>query len=277
MIVDDITYITEPFFRDGFVAQSANYARDHGKTYISAAGNFGTQSYSANFNPVPLPSGLTGYAHNFSTTGTDIYQQLSLAPGTYTIVLQWDNDFYSLTGGNGALNDLDFYLVDNNGNMLFGMNNNNLHRDPKEILSFQVLGNTTASLMIISANTSTTVKFKYIIMRGPAQIAEYPSADNSTIVGQANADGALAVGAARYTQTPAFGVSTPLIENFSSKGGTPVNGVLRNKPDFTAPDGGNTTVDLGSPLNLEPESHPTSPTFLEHQLPRLMPVELQHC
>ena len=111
-----------------------------------------------NFNPVPVQAGLPGYAHNFSTTGTDIYQQLSLAPGTYTIVLQWDNDFYSLTGGNGALNDLDFYLVDNNGNMLFGMNNNNLHRDPKEILSFQVLGNTTASLMIVSANTSTTIK-----------------------------------------------------------------------------------------------------------------------
>ena len=121
VIVDDITYITEPFFRDGFVAQSANYAHDQGKTYISAAGNFGTQSYSANFNPVPAPNGLTGYAHNFSTTGTDIYQQLSLTPGIYTIVLQWDNDFYSLTGGNGALNDLDFYLVDNNGGIIFGM------------------------------------------------------------------------------------------------------------------------------------------------------------
>jgi hypothetical protein len=32
IIVDDITYITEPFFRDGFVAQSANYVHDHNKT-----------------------------------------------------------------------------------------------------------------------------------------------------------------------------------------------------------------------------------------------------
>src|SRR5205085_8580398 len=37
VIIDDITYITEPFFRDGFVAQSANYVHDQGKTYISAA------------------------------------------------------------------------------------------------------------------------------------------------------------------------------------------------------------------------------------------------
>ena len=58
VIVDDITYITEPFFRDGFVAQSANYVHDHGKTYISAAGNYGAQSYSANFKPVVAPNGL---------------------------------------------------------------------------------------------------------------------------------------------------------------------------------------------------------------------------
>src|SRR6185295_9411350 len=165
------------------------------------------------------------------------------------------------TGGSGAADDLDLYMVDNNGNMLFGMNNNNLHRDPKEVLSFQVLGNTTANLMIVRASgTSANLKFKYIIMRGPAQIAEYPSADNSTIVGQANADGALAVGAVRYTLTPAFGVATPTVEVFSSKGGTPVNGVVRNKPDFAAPDGGNTTVDFGS-LNLEPGESPPFPNF----------------
>jgi hypothetical protein len=50
VIIDDITYITAPFYRDGFVAQAANYAHDQGKTYISAAGNYGTKSYSANFN-----------------------------------------------------------------------------------------------------------------------------------------------------------------------------------------------------------------------------------
>src|SRR6185369_15980083 len=140
------------------------------------------------------------------------------------------------------------------------MNNNNFHRDPMEILSFQVLGNTTANLMVISANGSTTVNFKYIILRGPAQILEY-NTGNSTIVGQANAAGALAVGAARYTQTPAYSVTPPTIESFSSRGGTPVNGVLRNKPDFTAPDGGNTTVDMGSPLNLEPGESPVFPNF----------------
>jgi hypothetical protein len=249
VIIDDITYITEPFFRDGFVAQSANYVHDHNKTYISAAGNFGAQSYSANFNPVPAPNGMSGYAHNF---GTSIYQPLSLTAGIFTIVLQWDNDFYSLGQANPAPNDLDWYLVDNNGGIIVGMNMNNFHRDPIEVLSFQALVNTTANLMVISANGSTTVKFKYIIMRGGATITGY--AGSSTIVGQANAAGALAVGAARYTNTPAYGIAPPQIETFSSLGGTPVNGVNRNKPDFVAPDGGNTTIDFHS-LNLEDGAH----------------------
>ncbi len=36
----------------------------------------------------------------------------------------------------------------------------------------------------------------------------------------------ITVGAARYTQTPAYGVNAPAIETFSSIGGTPVNGVV---------------------------------------------------
>jgi hypothetical protein len=67
---------------------------------------------------------------------------------------------------------------------------------------------------------------------------------NSTIVGQANADSAITVGAARYDKAPPY-QSPPLIESFSSVGGTKTNGVVRNKPDIVAPDGVNTTVKLG--------------------------------
>ncbi len=86
VIIDDITYITEPFFRDGFVAQSANYVHDQGKTYISAAGNFAGQSYSANFNPVPAPNGMTGYAHNFNTSGHRHLSAIVSGSAEYT---QW--------------------------------------------------------------------------------------------------------------------------------------------------------------------------------------------
>ncbi|MEO6638960.1 MAG: S8 family serine peptidase, partial [Ginsengibacter sp.] len=74
-------------------------------------------------------------------------------------------------------------------------------------------------------------------------------------MGQANSAGAMAVGAVRYVNTPAFGNNSPFIESFSSIGGTPVSGVVRNKPDFTAPDGVNTTVNFNS-LNVEGDGFP---------------------
>ena len=57
--------------------------------------------------------------------------------------------------------------------------------------------------------------------------------------------GAMAVGAVLYTNTPEYGVTPPTVASFSSRGGTLVNGVNRNKPDFCAPNGVNTSVNLG--------------------------------
>lgn len=49
VIVDDVTFITEPYFKDGVVAQAVNRANADGVTYVSAAGNFGTKSYERVF------------------------------------------------------------------------------------------------------------------------------------------------------------------------------------------------------------------------------------
>ena len=120
IIVDDITYITEPFLRDGIVAQAVDEVTSQGVAYFSAAGNFGKKSYQANFSPSAAPAGLTGFAHNFAASqgGTDIYQGISLAQGTYTIVLQWDDGTNSLFTNT----DMDIYLAAANGTRLFGFN-----------------------------------------------------------------------------------------------------------------------------------------------------------
>src|SRR5207247_2311612 len=90
------------------------------------------------------------------------------------------------------------------------------------------------------------IKLKYVVFRGDMTIDEYQSGA-TTITGQANAEGAMTVGAVRYTKTPMFnGNHTPVVEPYSSVGGTPVNGLVRNKPDFCAPDGGNTSVNFYS-------------------------------
>lgn len=252
VITDDITYITTPFFKDGLAAQAVNSVKAQGVSYFSAAGNFGSQSYSSVFNPVAAPNGLTGQAHNFG--GGDIYQSDSLAPGSYTIVMQWEDSIYSL-GQGGAQNDFDIYLVNDDGSILFGMNRPNLGADPIEVLPFTVKANTRTNIMIVRAAGSTpNVRVKFIVYRGGLKFNEFATG-TSTLVGQANATGAMAVAAARYTRTPAYGVNPALVETFSSTGGTPVYGTVRNKPDFTAPDGVNTTVNFSS-LDIENDNIP---------------------
>ncbi len=245
VIVDDVTYITEPFFRDGVIAQAVNQVVAAGVSYFSAAGNFGRKAFDGVFNGIPAPNGLgiSGLVHDFG--GGNALQQLTfLDPGSYTIVLQWDDDIYSVgSPSSGTQTDLDIYLVDNGGTTLFGFNRNNLGTDPFEVLPFTVTTPTTGQLLIAKAS-GPAVPFKLIVFRGNLIINGYAGA--STLVGQANAAGANAVGAVYFGNTPAFGVNPPTIASFSSVGGTIVNGAVRNKPEFTAPNGVNTTVFMGS-------------------------------
>lgn len=243
IIVDDITYITEPFFRDGLVAQAVNTVVAEGVTYFSAAGNFGSKSYENMFYPGDAPSGLPGVAHNFAgNDGYDIFQSISMEQGNYLIVMQWDDG-----SDPGTTNtDLDIYLTNNDGNTLFGFNRVNIGGDPIEVLPFTVgPGGAQANLVILKAEGAENVRFKYIVFRGQLTMEEYANVGNSTIVGQANAEGAIAVGAVLYSNTPEFGVDLPTIASFSSRGGTLIDGVDRQKPEITAPNGVYTTVDLG--------------------------------
>lgn len=242
VIVDDITYITEPFLSDGIVSQAVNTVVGQGVTYISSAGNFGDNSYGSVFNPAPAPGDIVGMAHDFG--GGDIYQSVTLQPGNYLMVLQWQDSIYSIgQTSTGTNNDLDFYLTDDAGNTLFGFNRNNLGGDPLEIMPFTVKQTTQSNILVVRAAGSDAVPFKLVIFRGGLTFNEH-SAGTSTIIGHPNSEGAIAVGAVRYSQTPEYGVDPPLIESFSSKGGTPVGGVVRNKPEICAPNGVNTTVNL---------------------------------
>ena len=65
VIVDDVTYITEPFFADGVISNAVDEVAAQGVSYFTAAGNFGNKSYRNNFNPVPAPDTLSGFAHDF--------------------------------------------------------------------------------------------------------------------------------------------------------------------------------------------------------------------
>jgi Subtilase family/IPT/TIG domain len=246
VIVDDVTYITEPYLKDGVVAQAVDAVKAEGVSYFSAAGNFANRSYEKDFTPADASqAGFIGKkAHDFSGSG-DIFQHVTMAPGNYTIVLQWVDDIYSNGQIQGTHYDLDMFWTSNtNGTGLKGFNRNNSNGDPIEILPFIITETTDANFLIVNNTTDgNPARVKFIIYKGDVQILEY-NEGNSTLVGQANAAGAIAVGAARYDKAQPY-LATPLIEAFSSIGGTKAEGVVRNKPDLVAPDGVNTTVKMG--------------------------------
>jgi hypothetical protein len=253
VIVDDISYISEPMFRDGVVAKAVNDVKAQGVTYFTAAGNFGSRSWQGNFAPVEAPAGVVGQAHNFANGlgPTDIFQSITLYQGDYTIVFQWDDG----TTGTKTSSDFDIYLTSNNGSTLFGFNRSNIGGDPMEILPFKVAADSVQSnIMIVRESGSGPAVLKYIVYRGNVKINEYSSLNSSTITGHANAEGAISVGAVLYTNTPQYG-GVPTVASFSSRGGTLVNGSNRSKPDLCAPNGVNTSVDLGG-FNYDGDAFP---------------------
>ncbi|MCL6257633.1 S8 family serine peptidase [Aquiflexum sp. TKW24L] len=272
VIVDDITYITEPFFKDGRVAKAVNEVTAKGVSYFTSAGNFGSKSFEGTFNPVtdefialPLNDGEweRGRVHEFSSGNTtqsmNVFPSQS-GPAVYMVVLQWDDPLYSINS-QGSLYDLDIYLKDYKGVPLFGFNRNNTNGDPIEVLSFTVSEATTLELVIAreceacsDIDSNKGIKFKYVVFRGELDPNDPNRIEASTIVGHANAEGAMTVGAVLYSNTSAFGFNPVppgtlpfTVATFSSRGGTTTENEKRNKPDFTAPNGVNTTVDLGAP------------------------------
>ncbi|HJW15868.1 MAG TPA: S8 family serine peptidase, partial [Flavisolibacter sp.] len=254
VIVDDITFITEPYFKPGVISKAYQAATANGVTCVTAAGNFADKSYEGIFNPAPgnAPFGLPGRAHNFG--GGNIFQRDSVKgspdhPQTYTIVLQWDENVYSLGGNTGTVSDLDAYSIDQLGNII-GFNRYNVGGDPIEVLTLTVTENSIIDLLIVNSSldattTTSNVRFKYVVFRGELKINQFIQG-NSTIVGHGNTPEIITVGATFYGNTPAFGVATPTRSNFSSIGGTTYLGAAAPKPDIMGPNGGNTTVAFGS-------------------------------
>src|SRR4030095_922516 len=104
--------------------------------------------------------------------------------------------------------------------------------------------------MIVKHSGADPGLIKYVYF-GSAVINEFDT-QSSTIFGHANAVGAEAVGAARYSNTPAFSVFPPILESFSSSGATPIlfdrlgnrlstPDPRSQKPEIVAPDGVDTT------------------------------------
>lgn len=249
IIVDDVYYYAEPMFQDGVIAQAIDTVVAQGIPYFSAAGNSGRQAYQGAFNS----SGLTGYKggvlHDFDPgPGVDTRLGLSqVTKGTY--VLQWSDPYFTVSGAPGAATDLEICIYSPPGNATPALCSayNNTGGDPLQW--FNVNG-TAAVEITVEKRSGPDPELIKIGMWGTVSFTDtYAGTKAGTLLGHANAAGANAVGAAAYFLTPAFGKSPPILNYFSSAGNTPILfdtagaevNVTREKPEFTAPDGGNNT------------------------------------
>ncbi len=277
IITDDVLYFAEPFFQDGPIAQAVDdVVNNSGVTYFSSAGNNARTSYQKAYNPIAansLPASLTlpaGYvsAHNFG--GGDVRQSFLLRGGNRTSIIsfQWDDPFFSVSGGAGAQTDLDILVYI--GGAYFGNlsgTSDNLGGDPVEIIGIRNPGADVTIELVLAKYAGpdpNIVKWVYF-GNGVTTSIEYDTR-SSTAVGHTNASRCISVGAAAFFNTPAYsGSATASVEGFSSAGGTPIyfttsgerlgSPVTRPKPEITSVDGGNTTF-FGSDTNRDTDAFP---------------------
>lgn len=259
VIMDDIGYLGEPYYQDGIVSQAIDQVVQKGSVYFSAAGNNNRSSYEKAFEPSGINL-VEGEAHDFGDGNP--FLPITIPSGAEVIfILQWADPFFSISGGKGAQTDLDLYLINLSQRRIVAASQfDNLGNDPIEGIIFTNTGPTATfalSIEKIAGPNPELVKMISYDIVFPAGREDFTY--SSTISDHANARGAIAVGAARYTQTPAFGVAAPVIEPFSSAGGTPIlydslgnriKPIIRQKPEITAPDGANTTFFIPG-LDLE--------------------------
>ncbi|MBE7171996.1 MAG: S8 family serine peptidase [Williamsia sp.] len=260
ILIDDALYPDEPFFQDGIIAQAINTIHKKGVICFSAAGNNGSLSYESDYRSsdyAPFEANfIHGTAHNFSASGDapSYFQPINIPRNhLFLASFQWNQSFYS-AGGSGAETDMDVFLLDANGTIIrSGFDDNITTGDPVELLNFF---NDTPSeqfyIAILKYRGPDPGHLKWVsfgdeigfYVPSPAPPGLYASG----LVGHPNAEGTITVGAANYLYTPAFGINPPQAEFFSSRGGVPqyfdnqgnpVQPVIRNKPDITAPDAGN--------------------------------------
>lgn len=270
IIDDDVGYFDEPVFQDGIVAQAVDQVKAAGIPYFSSAGNSARSSFEADF----VDSGTQGAA-GADNEGEELMQFTSLDGTTkqnwlpFTLppfgeqsvqILEWDQPY--VTGApdsGGATSALDICLTDNTGTVIPGFcsGSNPLGGDPVSITGLVTDGSIPSlGIQVGVAGGVMPHHIKIIFQDDGGGTAADPAFDtrSPTIQGHPGAAGAAAVGAMYFRANPVCLPGTYpnyTLEDYSSAGGDPilfdVNGkplatpVTRQKPDFVAPDGGNTT------------------------------------
>jgi len=293
ILVDDVLYFAEPMFQDGIVAQAAQAAVDGGAAYFSAVGNQGNAGIDQVYRdavPGMDDEGSPPTGNDFHDFGAGSFAAVTVpAHCGVRLVLQWDEPF-SGTLGAGATTDLDLYVLSAaspSATVLAGgtdtqgcaTSDAGPSGDPLEIAAFQ---NRSAAARTVYVAVDhfcgrKDVRFRIVTFAEGCSSANPPAFDPEVfdaaqIYGHPAAAGVAAVAAVFYGEVDSGGAAVmPVevidVEPFSARGGPlpfafdaaghPLPGapVTRDKPDFTAPDGVNTTF-FGSDSADDHDSFP---------------------
>jgi len=280
VIADDVGYFDEPFFQDGIVAQAIDAVEAQGVVYFTAAGNNGSLAYentTPSFNTPGSGANAGELLLNFDATGATTTTALPLTipaipPGDFVaVVVEWDQPYVTGTSpaSAGASSQIDVCITGGTGSDIIlnydgaaasctGPNATGV--DPYQILIISNPANATAysqqqNLNVVVGLAGGTKGPGRIIVAieddGLGSTINSFATHSATLQGHSAAAGAAAVGAAFYFTTPRCGTTPATLEAFSAEGGEPIlfdtsgnplaTPVVRQKPDFVGPDGGNDT------------------------------------
>ena len=288
VIVDDVLYFNEHPFQDGPIARSVNAVTADGALFFSSAGNEGNtlDGTAANYEGDFVDSGLAvgkfaGAAHDFDPgAGVQVFEPISpQSSARVPVTLFWADPL------GGAANDYDLYLFDANSNVVsFSQDVQDGNDDPYEFLATPTFGGSGLRLAVVKFRGADRY-FQLSALRSRFKNSPDGLIAHVTpgvLRGHAAAADAFATAAAPAAAPLPFALEpgdppnpvgpfpspftrAQLPERFTSDGprrmffhpdGTPITpgdfsstgGAVRMKPDITAADGVNTSLDDFAPF-----------------------------
>ena len=207
IIVDDVFYFAELAFQNGVIAQAVNQVVNSGVTFFSSAGNNGVDGWDGAWSAgASRTFGASTYTTMRFGAGQD-YITMTPQSSTAYFVVQWDQPSASAGGAANAI-EIDVFLTTAAGAVVQQTTAVNIGGDAVSVLGVSGLAVGTAYRLVVGLkNGSAAPNELRVVALDATPGASTGNLNSSTFYGHAAAEGAIAVSAVSYAQTPAFGVA----------------------------------------------------------------------
>jgi Subtilase family len=235
VIVDDLSFLGEPKFQDGIVAQTIQAFAQNGRAYAGSAGNRAQQHYRAVYSRLSgqeFPSSAYPGVHNYTPGDADIGNTIEVRNGcSISVTLQWSNPW-------GAANDDFDLVVARSSDFALLALSDNVQAGTQNPIEFTSWTNTTGETVAVFIAVA-----EYSLARAPESLVlDYfaiPSCDALQYVSaQQSLSGNHAVN--EMFSTAAVAAATPNVaEDYSSRGPHDIFFPAFDRrfvPNITAPD-----------------------------------------